>query len=57
MSTRVLTTRATAIGLADSVGIHHAGLANALLGLEQPHAADQSWQRALELDPSLTWMR
>ena len=46
-----------AIHLAPGVGLHHGGRANALRSLARGEEAEAAWSRALELDPSLTWMR
>ena len=47
--------KATAID--DSCGLHHAGRANALAALERKNEAIEAWDRALDRDSSLTWMR
>ena len=46
-----------AISLASHEGIHHAGKANALHGLGRTEEGEQSWQHALQRDPSLHWMK
>ena len=41
----------------DACGLHHAGMANALTAMGKKVQAKQAWDKALERDPSLTWMR
>lgn len=38
-------------------GLHHAGRANSLRALGRIEEAEKAWATALQLDPSLTWMR
>ena len=46
-----------AIELQPKEGIHYAGLGNALQSQKKNAESDRAWQKALEMDPSLTWMK
>ena len=46
-----------AILLSPQTGLHYGGLSNALRAQNKTASAEEMWEKALELDPSLTWMR
>ena len=46
-----------AIRLSENIGLHYGGLANALRAQNQLQKAAEMWKKALDLDPSLVWMR
>jgi tetratricopeptide (TPR) repeat protein len=52
-----LTCYSKAAALCPGRGIHHAGRANALRGEGRASEAEEAWQKALGLDPTLGWMR
>ena len=45
-----------AASLAPDVGLHHGGIANALMALNRSQEAEGAMSKALELDDSLSWM-
>ena len=46
-----------ALLLSPQTGIHYGGLSNSLRAQNKIQKAEEIWKKALELDPSLTWMR